>query len=283
MREIEGLENRDVKGIWIPISIWRNKELSAIEVILLAEIDSLDKAQGCYASNEYFAKFLDISEASVSRYITHLKKLGLVYQKKFDGRTRYLGVRYGDETTQNCEGRIDENAKSDYAKMRRQTTQKCTGGLRKNAPHINIDDKREKRIDDDYSSSSKQSLPPRSVIRDSMRRVLNAYPESRRQNGLTMDAIAIFERDRLWEREAEVVKAIEAWKSSDDWTKDGGKWIPSFTKFLETEKWRFKPASAPQGEKTAFDTLFSPRLEGETEIEYLRRNGFDVTGAEECV
>lgn len=133
------------------------------------------------------------------------------------------------------------------------------------------------------SSSSKQSLPPRSVIRDSILRVLNAYPESRRQNGLTMDALAIFERDRLWEREAEVVAAIEAWKSSDDWTKDGGKWIPSFTKFLETEKWRFKPASAPQGEKTAFDTLFSPRLEGETEIEYLRRNGFDVTGAEECV
>lgn len=69
---------RGFKGIWIPKEIWLNEELSAIEKILLAEIDSLDNGNGCYASNEYFAKFFDLSIRGIQRYLKHLTEIGYI-------------------------------------------------------------------------------------------------------------------------------------------------------------------------------------------------------------
>ncbi|MFQ7545099.1 MAG: helix-turn-helix domain-containing protein [Turicibacter sp.] len=68
--------NRDFKGIWIPREIWLNEDLSITEKVLLVEIDSLDNESGCFASNEYFAKFLKISKDRVSRLISGLCKKG---------------------------------------------------------------------------------------------------------------------------------------------------------------------------------------------------------------
>lgn len=68
--------NRDFKGIWIPKEIWLSEDLSMTEKVLLVEIDSLDNESGCFASNEYFAKFLKISKDRVSRLISGLCKKG---------------------------------------------------------------------------------------------------------------------------------------------------------------------------------------------------------------
>lgn len=89
--EIMEENKREFKGVWIPKEIWLNNELSLFEKCLFAEIDSLDGEYGCYASNEYFAKFFNVSESSVTRGISTLLSLGLIY-KKFDGRTRTLRV-----------------------------------------------------------------------------------------------------------------------------------------------------------------------------------------------
>lgn len=90
MRKIADKQQRDFKGIWIPAEIWLNTDLSFLEVILLAEIDSLVKDEGCYASNAYFAEFLGVSETYVSKAISSLTKKGLVYQAAFNGRNRIL-------------------------------------------------------------------------------------------------------------------------------------------------------------------------------------------------
>lgn len=82
--------NRDFKGIWIPKDLYLNEKLNWTEKILLIEIDSLDNKKGCYASNEYFAKFVNKSKRYVSKSISKLKKLGYVYQEDFDGRHRVL-------------------------------------------------------------------------------------------------------------------------------------------------------------------------------------------------
>lgn len=82
---------RDFKGIWIPKDIYLSKELSWIEKILLFEIDSLDTdTDHCYASNKYFAEFLDVTERRVQQCINKLKQLGYVEQTGFDGRKRTL-------------------------------------------------------------------------------------------------------------------------------------------------------------------------------------------------
>lgn len=64
---------RGFKGIWIPCEIWVSKDLSIQEKFFLAEIDSLETEEGCYASNKYFAEFFDLSERRISQIIKGLK------------------------------------------------------------------------------------------------------------------------------------------------------------------------------------------------------------------
>lgn len=85
---------RDWKGLWIPKNVWLS-DLGFLEKCLLVEIDSLSKNDsGCYASNEYFAKFFGVSEDYIRKVLTYLRKLGLVKTKSFDGRYRYLIVDF---------------------------------------------------------------------------------------------------------------------------------------------------------------------------------------------
>lgn len=66
--------SRDFKGIWIPKEIWLAEDLSTLEKVFLAEIDSLDGAEGCYASNDYFAEFFNLSKDRCSDVISSLQK-----------------------------------------------------------------------------------------------------------------------------------------------------------------------------------------------------------------
>lgn len=82
---------RDFKGIWIPKIIWTDTRLTALDKVILAEIDSLDNGdKGCFASNSYLAEFCQCSETKVSTSISLLINLGYIYVKKFDGRSREL-------------------------------------------------------------------------------------------------------------------------------------------------------------------------------------------------
>lgn len=83
-------EKREFKGVWFPAEVWLDERLTALEKIILIEIDSLDGADGCYASNEYLAKFCQCSQSKVSSAIAKLKKLGYIRVKSFDGRKRIL-------------------------------------------------------------------------------------------------------------------------------------------------------------------------------------------------
>lgn len=82
---------RIVKGIWIPIEIWQDTDLSWNEKILLMEIDSFtSRGRECYISNEYIANLLDVGERTVKRYIAHLLDRNLLKVVRFDGRARFL-------------------------------------------------------------------------------------------------------------------------------------------------------------------------------------------------
>lgn len=83
---------RDFKGVWIPREIWLNEDLSFAEKVLLVEIDSLDKGEGCWASNEYLAKFIGISEGRLANMVSELRKRELIIDRSFDGRKRYISL-----------------------------------------------------------------------------------------------------------------------------------------------------------------------------------------------
>lgn len=83
-------EKREFKGIWFPAEVWLDERLTALEKMILMEIDSLDNEDNCYASNEHLAKFCQCSQSKVSSAISKLKKLGYIRVKSFDGRKRIL-------------------------------------------------------------------------------------------------------------------------------------------------------------------------------------------------
>lgn len=68
---------RDFKGIWIPKEIWHLKDLNITEKIVLSVVNTLsEQDDGCFANNEYFAKFLNLSKGRVSKIINLLVKKG---------------------------------------------------------------------------------------------------------------------------------------------------------------------------------------------------------------
>jgi len=82
---------RIVKGIWIPIEIWQDTDLSWNEKILLMEIDSFtSRGRECYISNEYIANLLGVADRTARGYLSHLVDRNLVKVVSFDGRVRML-------------------------------------------------------------------------------------------------------------------------------------------------------------------------------------------------
>lgn len=105
---------RNFKGIWVPKEIYLDERLNWTEKILLIEIYSLDNEKGCFASNPYFADFIGVSETSISLAIKKLKKLELVYQESFDGRTRILKAAINpaySQTLTKLKGSVKPNLK----------------------------------------------------------------------------------------------------------------------------------------------------------------------------
>lgn len=69
---------RDFKGVWIPKDIWLSDDLTLQEKAFLAEIDSLDNEEGCFASNQYFADFFGVSKTRASLVIKSLIDKGYI-------------------------------------------------------------------------------------------------------------------------------------------------------------------------------------------------------------
>jgi len=128
-------ENRDFKGVWIPKEIWLNTDLSIIEKVLLVEIDSLDNSErGCFASNEYLASFVQLSEGRVANIISDLKKRKFIIQVFFDGRNRGLRISKSESS-------FNENVKAEYTKTGKQNTQKREHNNTENNTENNTTDK----------------------------------------------------------------------------------------------------------------------------------------------
>lgn len=84
--------SRDLKGVWIPKEVYLDKRLTALDKIILIEIDSLDNGdeKGCFASNEYLAEFCQCSISKVTKSISKLKELGYIRVIGTDGRKRFI-------------------------------------------------------------------------------------------------------------------------------------------------------------------------------------------------
>lgn len=122
-------QERLSKGIWIPIEIWQDKNLSWNEKILFLEIDSYTSSeQDCFFSNQYIAELLGISETNANKTLSSLISKGYVIKTKFDGRRRYVKTALSYTTKQPCQYRqpCDGSLNNNYSKEECNTLNKTT-------------------------------------------------------------------------------------------------------------------------------------------------------------
>lgn len=82
---------RQFKGIWIPAVVWLDTRLTAVEKVLLAEIDSFSsRDQAYFKTNETISAELGCSQSTIKRGVAKLVELELVERTSFDGRRRAL-------------------------------------------------------------------------------------------------------------------------------------------------------------------------------------------------
>ena len=67
---------RGFKGVWLCAAIYESSELSAVEKLLLAEIDALTTdTDACYATNAHFSERLGVTVTRVDHLLGQLTRL----------------------------------------------------------------------------------------------------------------------------------------------------------------------------------------------------------------
>lgn len=90
MENAKSEPSAELRGIWIPIEIWNDSRLNALEKIILCEIEYLSsRGTDCYASNKYLANVCQCSESKVSKAIAKLTELKYL-SAKFDRKKQTL-------------------------------------------------------------------------------------------------------------------------------------------------------------------------------------------------
>jgi hypothetical protein len=64
--------------IVIPVEIWENPDLTKMEMLLYAEIDSFSRQGECFASNAHFADYLSVNKDRISKMLTSLRRKGFI-------------------------------------------------------------------------------------------------------------------------------------------------------------------------------------------------------------
>lgn len=133
---------RDFKGIWIPREIWLHKELSPLEKMVWAEVHSLyDRTKGgCYAKNDYLAKFFGVGETYISKVISKLKSFGYIQEVHFNGRQRVIRAVLPPEDLGECKADLHYSARQTCTEEQGRLRQKCN-------PPIYIENKEENKKD----------------------------------------------------------------------------------------------------------------------------------------
>lgn len=133
-------EAKGFTGIWVTKEI-HQLGLSRTQSEILAYIAGFERSQKVFfGSNKHLAELFSLSESSVSRYITQLKRMNLIEEVGYNGRHRRLGCLMENWTREKvCKSlSVKDSKKVLCAELSTQTTQKLPVRLRKNDDSIYI-------------------------------------------------------------------------------------------------------------------------------------------------
>lgn len=218
-------EQRDFKGVWFPREVWLDTRLTALEKMILAEVDSLDGEDGCFASNQYLADFCQCSVTKVSTAISKLVGLDYLTVQSFNGRTRIL--------------------KSRLSKNERQDNKKDEADVQKTKER-NVDEKEKRDSVTPISPDTPEA--PKIDVSELFERFWFEYP---RKTDKKKSERAFARIGNIREIFPEIMQALERQKRSDQWTKDGGAFIPHPKTWINGERWNDE---LPKGKRSDGDT-----------------------------
>ena len=123
----------------IPADVRYDKRLKSLARLLYGEITALCNEKGyCWASNSYFAELYEVSDITISRYISELKEYGYIKcvydktQENIDKRKIYIIPSY-----QNGQDGINRNVNTVLTEMIRPSYQNGQDGINRIVKHNN--------------------------------------------------------------------------------------------------------------------------------------------------
>lgn len=244
-------DQREFKGVWIPREIWLDTNLSALEKVLFAEIDSLSGYEKmCIKSNATFAEFCQCSESKVSKAVKKLIDLGYVKQVAFDGRHR---------TLQSC---LAQNASLNSTKSY-SAQHKVTASN----PESNPESKTKENTP--YNPPEGEGTQDFKSLLDAFKADMCNTDNQQKEEKLGFDdwyshyprKQARQRAEKAWKKikpDQKLIKhmidSVEVMKTKESWTKDNGQYIPLPATWLNDGRWDDEEAQPP--EKHRYELLF---------------------------
>lgn len=274
-----GLFFRNFRGIWIPVGLYLSDRLSPTLKFLLVEIDSLDNGErGCFASNAYFSKFLQVSESQASRLINRLVKDGLV-STDFNGgngkgterRLRLvesISIAFPDKAISNEPFMgIRKNAERVSAKVNKGYPQKCAEGIRKSAEHNKPVNKPINKPVKDIVKSTVKRVDPLENFEQNFEEFWAIYPN--KKSGKKSPKEILMRKLKTGVRFQAIIESVASHKLTRQWANP--QYIPLATTWLNQERWTVEfeahefihtPTSNQQTNRLADNTELDALLDG---------------------
>lgn len=184
----------------IPANVRYDKDLTANAKLLYGEISALAQKNGiCFATNEYFSKLYNLSERAISRLICSLKD------------KNYIKVE------------IDN---SESNKKHRQI---CLGGIDKNDNNT-----LDKNVQYNNTSSINNTSITKENIKERFDKFWNAYPKKKSKGVVEK----WFTKNKPSEELVnEMIDKINLLKTTEQWKKNNGQYIPYPSTWLNAKGW----------------------------------------------
>jgi hypothetical protein len=231
---------RKFQGVWIPADRWLDRTLSPTEKVMLGEIASLETGpRGCYATNAHFAEFFNLSISRVSEIISGLVDKGHVRVELIREGKRVVERRlrlvdpfgFPNTATQNAANPFGKGGEPPSGNTQGSNTHSNNTKSIKN-PSANGEG--DVALDEGFEQFWK--LYPK---KKSRKEALKAWTK------LKPDA----------ELHRTLITALGSHCVSEDWTKDGGRYIPNASTWLNGERWTDVLRPAIAGKQSSYTNL----------------------------
>lgn len=231
---------RKFQGVWIPAERWLDRTLSPNEKVMLGEISSLEAgARGCYATNAHFAEFFNLSISRVSEIIS-----GLVNK----GHLRVELIREGKRVVERRLRLVDPfgfpnttsgNAANPFGKDGEPPSENTQGN--------NTQSNNTKSIKNTPASGAKK-VPSD----EGFEQFWKLYPKKKARKDAVKAWAKLKPDDELRQT---LITALGSHCVSEDWAKDGGRYIPNASTWINGERWTDELVPASAAKASAFNNL----------------------------